>query len=96
MDQLMMIAFRGLESQWSSLSLFSRAWLFNSRPTYLLTMECACGFVCLWTGSDIILGTPQKGTSQGHHGKCLRTPQKETPREVLVDSTGIAWRHHIN
>ena len=28
-------------------------------------------FVCLWTGSDIILGT-----SQGHHRKCLGTPQK--------------------
>ena len=38
------------------LIVFSHACLFPSRATHLLTMACVCVLVCLWTGSDIILG----------------------------------------
>ena len=42
-------------------SVFSRACLFTSRETYLLTIACLCGCMveCLWIASDIILDTSQ-------------------------------------
>ena len=93
----------GKISGWCRLGNLGSDFDFQSRLLVYKESDLSSHYsVCLWTGSDIILGTPQKGTPCGHHRKCLGTPQKGHHRDTTgsawdttkVDITRSAWGHH--
>ena len=88
--------------------IFSRACFLTSKATYLLTMVCACVFVGLcacgqevtssrilqWYPLVVSLETPLKLKMRLTGSDItLGIPQKDTTEG---DTTGIAWRYHIN